>query len=646
MLLHSHLHSLGTFPQKGNVPKALIAAGENHCRTPALHLRMHVKFHLTAQLLVAQFIAITVHAQQTLRFHDPSRKISAQLSVHNGRLAWSAAAGRKTIVAPSAAGVVLQDVTVGHDVTGISLIRQSTTNNSRLYEVSIKGTAYTAAMEFRLFNNGCAFRYRLPGTGNQKLRKELTAFAIPASSRVWFFERNNAWKLKSYAGWWTHTPIDSLPVISSSGPVQGKPLVMQLPDKSYTVITEAALYDYSGMRLEATGNRTVQVNFTEGEQGFDVRGGSFTPWRVVMYADDLNGLVNNGMIAALNPQPDASLYGDMSYIQPGKAVWSWITRKDNYMQPEEEKRFIDAAAALRFNYTLLDEGWETIWPDKWEQLKDICAYAAKKQVKVWVWRDSKWLREPAQRDAFLDSLVLCGVAGVKTDFMNSEAKALVDFEIGFLKATAARRLMVNFHGCHAPTGESITYLNEMTREGIRGLELNNMNEPIPAWHNAALPFTRLLCGHGDYTPGFFTNKGPTTYTHQLALMYLINSPFQCMAENPVTLVEDSLYAPIIPLLRTLPVTWDETRVLEGSEIAKLAALAKRSGKHWYVAVVNGTDQAQAFTLRAGFLPQKNYKALIVRDGNGFEVEERMIGKGDAVKFTIAPTGGLVIRLIP
>lgn len=604
---------------------------------------MGYKFHLIAHLLVLQISVQKVFSQHTLRLQDPSRKISVQLAVDKGRLTWSATAGGKMFIGPSAAGIALQDIELGQDVRSITISRQAATGNSRHYGVTVKGAQYTFGMEFRLFSEGCAFRYRLPGEGTKRLRKEFTSFAIPASSRVWFFERNSAWKLKSYAGWWTHTSIDSLPVISSSGPVQGKPLVMQLPDKSYVVITEAALYDYSGMRLEAAGNRTVQVNFTEGDEGFEVQGGQFTPWRVVMYARDLNSLVNNRMITALNPRPDRSLYNDVSYIQPGKAVWSWITRKENYMQPEEEKRFIDAAAALKFNYTLLDEGWETVWPDKWKQLKEICDYAAERQVKVWVWRDSKWLREPKQRDTFLDSLVLCGAAGVKTDFMNSEAKALVDFEIGFLKATAARRLMVNFHGCHAPTGENVAYPNEMTREGIRGLELNNMNEPIPAWHNAALPFTRFLCGHGDYTPGFFSNKGPTTYTHQLALMYLFNSPFQCMAENPVTIVNDPLYAPIIPLLQTLPVTWDETRVLEGSRIGQLAALAKRKGNEWYVAVINGTEQPQEFILRPAFLGKGKYKALVVSDGKGFELREKNMERTGIMKFTIPATGGLVIR---
>ncbi len=589
-------------------------------------------------LLVLQCIFLNVYPQSVLRLTHAGSPLSVVLSAENGALNWSVTAGHKALIAPSAAGFQLNNASFGLAVEQMEVLHGAGSK----YTVAVKDRQGAFNMEFRLFKDGCAFRYILPAGG--QLMKELTAFGMPAESRVWFFERTNAWKLKSYAGWWTHTTVDSLPVISPTGPVQGKPLVLELPGRSYMAITEAALYNYSGMRLEATGNRMVQVNFTEGNAGFHVDAGQLTPWRVIMYATDLNSLVNNGMIRALNPQPDASLYRDVSYIRPGKAVWSWITRKENYMQPAEEKRFIDAAAALKFDYTLLDEGWETIWPDKWEQLTDICRYAEERKVKVWVWRDSKLLRNPRQRDLFLDSLVQCGVAGIKTDFMNSEARELIDFEIGFLKATAARRLMVNFHGCHAPTGESVTYPNEMTREGIRGLELNPMNEPIPAWHNAALPFTRFLCGHGDYTPGFFTNKGPTTYAHQLALMYLFNSPFQCVAENPVTILNDPLYAPIIPLLQTLPVTWDETRVLEGSEIGELAALAKRSGKEWYVAVINGTDQPREFTLRPDFLPRGRHRALVVKDGNGFVLEEQTIRRQDALKFTLPPTGGLVIRI--
>jgi alpha-glucosidase len=400
------------------------------------------------------------------------------------------------------------------------------------------------------------------------------------------------------------------------------------------------------LRFKTIGNNTLQVNFTEGEKGFAVQPGCRTPWRVMLYAANLNDLVNNRIIEQLNPKPDAALFKDQQYIQPGRSVWSWITRNEHYLEPAEEKKIIDAASELHFEYTLIDDGWENKWPNKWQQLQDLCSYAKKKQVGIWVWKHSKEMLDPLQRNRFLDSIRMAGAVGIKTDFMNSEAKPLIDFEIGLLQAAAQRRLMVNFHGCQAPTGESVTYPNEMTREGIRGMELNIMKEPIPAWHNAALPFTRFVCGHGDYTPGFFTNRGNTTNTHQLALLYLFNSPFQCVAENPVTLLHDSNFTPILPLLKTLPVTWDETIVLSGSRIGALAAFARRKGKDWYVAVINGADSTVSFEWQPTFLPKgKKIKATVIADapGNKGFISDVIEVKASN-KFELQPAGGLVIQI--
>ena len=571
-------------------------------------------------------------------------------------------AGKNTLLEPSALGLHTDNRIMGTAVTRIAIARQYTINetfptrlnNSKavnhclVYVLTVQQQDIYDTIEFRLFDNACVFRYIPSGPEHRQVKEELTGFTLPAASTVWYFERNSDWKLKSYAGLWQSTTIEQLPSVSSQGPIQGKPLVIELPAKKYMVLTEAALYDYSGMRLKAIGNNALQVNFTEGNAGFPVQGKLQTPWRVILYANNLNELVNNQVIESLNPKPDVRLFTDRSYIKPGKAVWSWITRNEHFMEPAEEIKFIDAAAALQFQYTMIDEGWEIKWPNKWLQLKELCDYGAKKQVKVWIWKHSKDLRDTAQRNAFLDSVRLSGAAGIKTDFMNSEAKDLIDFEIGLLKAAAKRKLMVNFHGCQAPTGESRTYPNEMTREGIRGMELNIMKEPIPAWHNAALPFTRFITGHGDYTPGFFSNKANTTYTHQLALLYLFNSPFQCIAESPVTLVSDEVYKPILPLLQTLPVTWDETIVLPGSSIGTLAAFARRKGKDWYIAVINGTDRATAFALQTSFLTKhKTYKAQVITDAAqdaGFIATVLTIDNRYSQHFDIPSTGGLVIQI--
>ncbi|MGF6928708.1 alpha-glucosidase [Chitinophaga sp. W2I13] len=601
-------------------------------------------------------------ATDTLLLQSPHKTLCTKLFTAHGALLYQLQAGKQWVIMPSRMGIRVNNKTTGVHVQQMTISRREIireTHPTRLnaavakqegiaYTIAIKEPGTTYTIECRMFDNGCAFRYIIDGTADKHVQEELTAFTVPASYGVWYFERNNSWKLQSYAGLWQHSTISQLSTVSAQGPIQGKPLVIELPQKKYAVITEAALYNYSGMRLKASANGSLQVNFTEGDTGFVVKGTLVTPWRTILYADNLNAMVNNQVIENLNPQPDSRLFADITYIKPGKSVWSWITRDEHYMEPAEEMRFIDAAAALGFEYSLLDEGWETKWPHKWEQLKMLCCDAAKKGVRIWVWKNSKEIRDTAQRDVFLDSVVMAGAAGIKTDFMNSEAQTLIAFEEGLLKATAARKLMVNFHGCQAPTGESKTYPNEMTREGIRGMELNIMKEPIPAWHNAALPFTRFLCGHGDYTPGFFSNRGHTTNTHQLALLYLFNSPFQCIAENPVTLLDNDIYKPILPLLKTLPVTWDETIVLPGSDIGRMAAFARRKGRDWYVAVINGADSASTFTLQPSFLSKKiKYTATLITDtpdGNAFASTSPEINAKYYRKIMIPATGGLVLRL--
>lgn len=602
---------------------------------------------ILAFLLVSGLANKGFAAASAIIMKSPSGNLSAEILHKNGLLFYCVKANTEFLINSSALGMVIDGIAYGTKVSSIT----KTPSNSQLkgyafYKVQVSERGRKYFIEFQLSNHGFAFRYIFNGNNTQKISKELTTFSLP-KAEVWFFERNNSWKLKTYAGLWQKTVTDSLSIISSQGPIQGKPLVLSLSTKKYLLFTEAALYNYSGLRFRALGDRKIQADYTE-KDGFNVDGNVITPWRLMLYSENLNDLINQTMIADLNPSSDVKLFSDKSYIKPGRAVWSWITRNENYMQPAEEMKFIDAAAELNFEYSLIDEGWETKWPEKWKQLKEICDYAKQKKVGIWVWKNSKTLRDPLHRDAILDSIKAAGVAGIKTDFMDSETKELIDFEIGFLAACAKRKLMVNFHGCHVPTGESKTYPNEMTREGIRGMELNIMNEPIPAWHNAALPFTRLVLGHGDYTPGLFYNKSNTTNAHQLALLYLFNSPMQCLAENPIKLLADVKFKPIIPLLKTLPVTWDETIALEGNSIGKLVIFAKRKGESWYIIAINGTNEKQPVSITPYFLKKmKKYKAVTITDaehGDGFLKSENNITHTSKQLLTIAPNGGLVIEI--
>ena len=451
-------------------------------------------------------------------------------------------------------------------------------------------------VRLRLFDDALAFRYEGQNDNPVRLLSEQSSWTLSPDAQIWYFERPNAWKLKSYAGTWTPSLLSDMSRRVSS-PVQGTPVVFQLPNGKYGFISEAALADYSGLRLKLSGN-TFSADFTEGAAGFDVSGHFCSPWRIIFIGDDLNALVNQQVIRRLQPQPEAGLFADRSYIRPGKSVWRWFSHGTG--NPSQEREMIDAAARLHFAYTTIDDGWKN-WTDKWTQVKELSVYARPKGVRIFLWFNSKPLQRPdndyESLRLMLDSVAQSGAAGVKVDFMDSEAKRLIDFEQKLLRECARRSLLVNFHGCQKSTGENYSFPNEVTREGIRGLELNKMREGyITAAHNAALPFTRFVVGHADYTPLSFTVPGATTFAHQLATLVCFDSFMQTLGESPQMLLNEPLLQPALPFIREVPTVWDEVRVLSPSEIGKLAILAKRSGDDWYIGILNGEQHEKQIRL--------------------------------------------------
>lgn len=469
-------------------------------------------------------------------------------------------------------------------------------------------------VEFHISDEGVAYRYVIPVEGKNKIYGEISSFKVPVNTKVWYFERNNHWKLKSYAGEWFSADISQMPTISKMGPIQGLTLTCELPNGGYALLAEAALFNYSGMRLEAIGNNIFRANFTEGAKGFEIEGEIVTPWRCIVLADDLNSLVNNTLVPSLNPKPDGKLFTDMSWIKPGKAAWYWWSGKTPTF--DAERRTVNNAAKLGFEYTMVDEGWER-WDNKWKTTTQLCDYAKENGISIFLWKHSKEINFPennwAVMAAFLDSVKQTGAVGIKVDFMNGESKHLIDFDEALLRLAAQRRLMVNFHGCQKSSGEYRTYPNEVTREGIRGIELNKMEEgSLSASHNAALPFTRFVTGHADYTPLAFTAPGETTWAHQLATLVCFYSPFQCIAEDPVFLLNSKEIQPALNFIKSVPSVWDETIVLPESKIGELAMIARRKGHDWYVGILNGGD-VKHLNFECDFLPEGKYMTELFFD---------------------------------
>ncbi len=640
---------------------------------------MHTRF------LVAVFSLVLASCNQEYKTISISRD-SLQVALFqlaNEQLAYTVKKEGKVVLDTSLLGVVVNERTLGTK----SIIGKETkskvefnfpllgSKNKAEYKADKSSfeitevDGFTWNLEFQISDEGVAYRYKVPGQSTQNVTDELTTFRLPEKTKVWYFERDSDWKLKSHAGEWRSADISKMSTVSKMGPVQGLTLTCELPTGGYMLLAEAALYNYSGLRLEAIGNNSFQANFTEGNVGFEIEGDVLTPWRCILLADDLNDLANNTMVPSLNPAPDEKLFDDMSWIKPGKSVWHWWSGK--YVDFEEEKDMIDDAVALNFQYSMVDDGWEA-WENKWEKITELANYAKTKGKEIFVWKHSDEINFPENEYAimghFLDSVKQAGAVGVKVDFMNGQSKSIIDFDEALLRKAAERQLMVNFHGCQQSSGEYRTYPNEVTREGIRGLEVNHMKEgPLPASHNAALPFTRYVTGHGDYTPVGFTEPGETTWAHQLGTLVAFYSPFNCIAENTQFLLNTKSIRPALDFIKEVPSVWDETYVLPQSKIGELAAIARRKDSNWYIGVISSGDEKELI-IDCSFLKDGDYAADIFTDDTEtepinleglnkeanlrqwntaipFKSDIQTVGPSSKIKLILAVNGGAALRFI-
>jgi alpha-glucosidase len=248
-----------------------------------------------------------------------------------------------------------------------------------------------------------------------------------------------------------------------------------------------------------------------------------------------------------------------------------------------------------------------------------------------------------ERLAFFKRCREVGVAGVKIDFMDAESKDVIDFYTAALKDAAEYKLMINFHGANKPTGEARTWPNEITREGVRGLEYNKWSA-LPPQHYAALPFTRYLAGHGDFTPCTFNPDmlKATTVTMQLATAIVYTSPLLHWADKP----HFYLNSPAVDLIKQIPSTWDQTIVLADSKIGELAAFARRKDDVWFVGIINAGPERQ-YDLNLSFLDEGEYNAVLVRDRTDnpadITVENNTVNCEQKLTVEMCLGGGFVAR---
>ncbi|WP_368563266.1 glycoside hydrolase family 97 protein [Pseudoxanthomonas sp. UTMC 1351] len=514
-------------------------------------------------------------------------------------------------------------------------------------------------IDVRAYDDGVAFRYRIDDSMPIHLDGERTAFVLPDDPECLATKFEPAHEM----------PFERLKVSQLSEDVRyDVPLVCtSRSGRASLAIAQAHLEGYAGASLQRKGDALrMQLSAVPDKKGpaYVSEKGLRSAWRVVMLADRPGDMIASHLIGNLNPSPQ----GDFSWVKPGKAAWDWWSGPLVGMKPDMAayKRFIDFAAESEFPYYLIDAGWSWGAGPCCEALPTtdiaraaegidmpaLVRYAADKGVGLLLW--AHWEHLAPRMDEVLDTYARWGIQGIKVDFMNRDDQEMVAFYQRLAAGTAQRRLLLDMHGAYVPAGLQRSYPNYITQEGVLGAEWNKMDKRVTPQHNLMLPYTRMLAGPMDYTPGGFRHVAPakfevrdqmpltqTTRGQALAMYVVYDSPLQMVSDAP----EAYRGAEGFEFVRRVPTAWDETRFLSG-EPGRDIVLARRSGATWYVGAMTA-DEARTVRTPLSFLPAGNYRATVWEDGDApdqVKRSERIVNSRDTLALRLSVAGGAAVIL--
>lgn len=550
---------------------------------------------------------------------------------------------------------------------------------------------------FRAYDEGVAFRYFLPkqeALGEFTLATENTGFyfaggtaaaternagsgGAPSPTGPYVFALNMGRFNTHNEGEYLRTALRDIKPVS----IVNLPLLIEMPGGGpWVALLEADLTDYAGMYVggvpgipNALTAKLSTPPDRKAEQAVIGTTPKATPWRILMVAPTPGRLIETNYLVLNLSAPCA--IADTSWIKPGKAAWDWWSgsyatgvKFKPGMNTATMKHYIDFAAAHRLEYMLVDAGWAPV--PAGERIEDILrfipevnipaiiAYGKAKGVKVLLWVE--WRALDAHLDEAMALYEKWGAAGIKVDYMNRDDQEMVNYYEKVVRKAADHHLTVDFHGAYKGTGLCRTYPNLLTREGVMGMEYNKWSERVTPEHDVTIPFTRMLAGPMDFTPGAMRNAGrgkfkaldiapmsQGTRAHQLAMYVVYESQLVMVSDYP----EAYAGQPGLEFIEKVPVVWDETKVI-GGEPAKFVAVARKSGDSWYVGAMTNWD-ARDLEIPLSFLGAGDYEAKIYADGPIAEsdgtsliVSAVRISADKKITLHLASGGGAAIILTP
>ncbi|WP_289661025.1 glycoside hydrolase family 97 protein [Flavobacterium panacagri] len=552
-----------------------------------------------------------------------------------------------------------------------------------------KGEERLVDIIFRVFDDGLGFRYEFPkqpNLGKVKISNEVTQFTFKDNNEVWWIpvHRENSY----YESEYRKTLMSKTDTINT-------PATFETKDKLYVAIHEANLTDFASMTLLKTSDKQYKSDLVPWADGVKVYAETpfKTPWRTIVVGKNPGDVATSTIMLNLN---EPSKIEDLSWITPSKYIgiwWGMHLEKYTWGQgpkhgatTKNTKEYIDFAAKNGFDGVLV-EGWNEGWDGDWTadgsafsfvkaypdfNLEEITKYAAVKNVRLIGHHETAGATknyENQLEDAF-KLYQKMGVNSVKTGYVNKylDKKEWHDSQYGachyrkVIETAAKYHIMIDNHEPMKGTGLQRTYPNFMSQEGGRGQEYNawSVDGGNTPEHLTTLPFTRMLSGPFDYTPGNFNfdyktpsgAKVQTTLANQLALYVIIFSPLQMASDLP----KNYEGKPEFQFVKDVPCTWSDTKVLD-SKIGEYTTIVRKDWdeKNWYLGSITNRN-ARDLKVALSFLDKdKEYEAEIYADGTGANyktnpypvtISKQKVNSKTVLNIKLAAGGGTAIKFSP
>ena len=633
--------------------------------------------------------AISLQAADTIRLESPDRTwvasvatapaLTLELRDADGTLAIAQEIGLVTsagdLPAPGAAVTAHRGRSV--DDTVDPAVRQKASRLRDRFNEEEIAFADGTKLVVRLYDDGLAYRFLTANAGPVQVVAEKRVCRFPDDPLVYFGAEDK--------GFFSHTEVTYEPTRLSAlkrDRLASLPMTVERTrDKGLLVLCESALEAYPGQWIRAGENSLVGVNpaypkrieqrshldaFPAEREGFIAKlaGPRALPWRTVAtarrHADLLVNMLNY-LVA------DGRRITDTAWIKPGKVAWDWWHNwtwegRKLPISNETYRQYIDFAADFGIPFVILDDGWYKPGDLTAQQpgidVPALVAYGKQKNVGVILWASSATLE--LQFDTVMPQFEKWGVAGLKVDFFQRDDQPMVEFYWKLSAEAAQRHLTLDFHGAHKPAGLQRAYPNVLNIEGVKGMEQGKWSRFITPTHDVTLPYTRMVAGPMDYTPGAMKNSQPAdfrpdnsapgsmgTRCHELAKYVIFDAPLQMLSDAPPHYRKE---AKTMEFRKEVPTVWDESIALDG-RIGEFAVMARRSGDRWFLGGLTNESQRDLKLSDLKRLGPGPWLATVWQDtpesatkATAFTVTSLLLKPEADTTVHLAPAGGFVAIL--